>query len=340
MNRFLGTTPKRRLWAFGVGVLLFLYSPLFSHGMENFVPRTQPASGHPVSIQGITPADVFARVQWLRKELDEVRFEMGRPKSQEVGLIIEQAAPHEVFFQAKILYKKINRLSHELTGELEIPLSLKDPETIKPFHVWSVVDQTLRRLLHLKKKLDISTLNSEAVPEPSTTPTQVFFVIGFASQQLNHLLSHQFSPKNVMAQVLLGSAYTSQLLTRFANYQEQIPRPRRERGRKPSDVYDRLAECYFLLGEVAKNSRVKMLRLSIKNLDRIHVHPNDVYDLASLLVSELIYLSKHTQSVEKPNPLKPAGPILPSHVYQQAGILYSQLKELHKHVQANPGWLK
>ena len=321
-------------------VHLALNIPLFSYGMDNAIQTTKPASGHPVSIEGITPADVFARVQWLRKELDDIRFEMGRPKVREVGLIVEEATPHEVFFQAKILYQKVIHLRQELTGEPRPRGNIDDPKTIKPFHVWKVVDHALQRLLHLKKQLDIPTQNSEAVPEPSTKPTQVFFVIGFASQQLNHLLSHQFSPKDVMDQVNLSMAYTSKLLARFPEQPQQLPEPPRERGRKPSDVFYRLSECYQQLVKIAHTSNIQMLRLSPKNFDRPHVHPNDVYDLASLLVSELTYLDSHIPQPGKPKHEKSHAPVLPSHVYQNAGSLYSQLQELNRQVQANPQWLK
>jgi hypothetical protein len=66
--------------------------------MTHAVTTPPPVSGHELSIQSITPADVFARVELVRKELDDLRFEMGKPNSLEIGLLVKDATPHEVFF--------------------------------------------------------------------------------------------------------------------------------------------------------------------------------------------------------------------------------------------------
>jgi len=161
---------------------LFLSLPMISFGMTDAIETPSPVSGHEVSVQSITPADVFARVQLVRKELDDIRFEMGKPKSREVGLLVEEATPHEVFFQAKTFDQKVARLTRELTEQAE-PLGEKEfPGDIRPFHVWKVVDTSLRRILSLKQQLGLTLTNSEALPDPKTTPTQVFFVIGLANK--------------------------------------------------------------------------------------------------------------------------------------------------------------
>ena len=80
--------------------------PTTSFGMTDAIETPPPVSGHEISIPSITPTDVFARVQLVRKELDDIRFEMGKPKSRDVGLLVEEATPHEVFFKPKRLIKK------------------------------------------------------------------------------------------------------------------------------------------------------------------------------------------------------------------------------------------
>jgi len=319
---------------------LFFSLPMTSFGMTNAIETPSPISGHKVSVQSITPADVFARVQLVRKELDDIRFEMGKPKSREVGLLVEEAAPHEVFFQAKTLDQKVARLAKELTEQAE-PLGEKDrPGDIRPFHVWKVVDTSLRRILSLKQQLGLTLTNSEALPDPETTPTQVFFVIGLANKQLNLLLLHQFSPKDVAEQVSLGMEYTRHLLRKFPTAPAPASLPSLERGRIPWDSYSRLVDCFMVLGDIARASNIKMLNLATQNLDRPDIQPNDVYDLATLIISELAYLHAHL-----PNPLPPKqvelhGPILPSHIYQQAGGLLDQLHILQTQVQVHPTWLQ
>jgi len=52
----------------------------------------------------------LSRVELLRKDLDDVRFEMGRPKNLHIEMAVLNAAPHEVLFQARSLYRKVDRL--------------------------------------------------------------------------------------------------------------------------------------------------------------------------------------------------------------------------------------
>lgn len=319
---------------------LCLSLPMTSFGMTDAIETPPPVSGHELSIRSITPADVFARVQLVRKELDDIRFEMGKPKSRDVGLLVEEATPHEVFFQAKTFDRKVARLARELTEQAELLGEKERPSDIRPFHVWNVVDTSLRRILSLKQQLGLTLTNSEALPDPETTPTQVFFVIGLANKQLNLLLLHQFSPKDVAEQISLGMEYTTHLLRKFPTAPAPTPLPSLERGRIPWDNYSRLIDCYMVLGDIARASNIKMLNLSTQNLDRPDIQPNDVYDLATLIVSELSYLHTRLPTTLPPKQVRLHGPILPSHVYQQAGALLDQLHALHKQVQDNPTWLQ
>jgi len=321
-----------------VGLLLSV--PLTGFGMTDEIQTPLPVSGHEVSIESITSADVFARVQLVRKELDDLRFEMGKANSREVGLLVKDATPHEVFFQAKTLDQKVGRLARELMEQSESLRETDEPHDIRPFHVWKVVDTSLRRLLSLKQQLGLPLTNSEALADQEITPTQVFFVIGLANKQLNHLLLHQFSPKDVAEQLTLGREYIKHLLDKFPDAPAPASLPSLERGRIPWDSFDRLVDCYMVLADIARASNIKMLNLATQNLDRPDIQPNDVYDLATLIISELAYLHAHLPNALPPHPSTLHGPILPSHVYQQAGALLTQLHALHKQVQAHPTWLQ
>lgn len=324
----------------GVIVAVFTSFQMTSLGMTKTFTTPPPVSGHELSIESITPADVFARVQLVRKELDDIRFEMGRPKSREIGLLVENATPHEVFFQAKTLNQKVARLVTELTEEPEVDGTEEDPGEIRPYHVWKMIDTSLHHILSLKQQLGLPLTNSEALADAETTPTEVFFIIGLANTQLNLLLMHQFSPKDAAELVALGIEYTKHLLRQFPTAPAPAPLPALERGRKSWNSYDHLIDCYMVLGSIARASDINMLTLASQNLDRPDIQSNDVYDLATLVISELAYLHAHLPHTPSPPPVRLHGPILPSHVYQQVGGLLAQLKTLHTQVQSHPEWLK
>ena len=325
----------------GVIISVLIGFPMISFGMTGDITTPPPVSGHELSIESITPADVFARVQLVRKELDDIRFEMGKPKSREIGLLVKDATPHEVFFQAKTLNQKVARLITELTEEPARLETEDDPVDIRPFHVWKMIDTSLHHILSLKQQLGLSLTNSEALADAETTPTEVFFIIGLANTQLNLLLMHPLSPKAAAELVAIGIEYTKHLLRQFPTAPAPSPLPALERGRKSWNSYDHLIDCYMVLGSIARASDINMLTLASQNLDRPDIQSNDVYDLATLVISELAYLHAHLpHTPPPPPPVRLHGPILPSHVYQQVGGLLAQLKTLHTQVQSHPEWLK
>ena len=79
--------------------------------------------------------------------------------------------------------------------------------------------------------------------------------------------------------------------------------------------------------------------LKLEGEMREGVTPSDVYDMATLLISELDYLWTHAENAVSPRPAYYPGRKLPSHVYQRAGLLERQLAELEKLVEATPSWL-
>lgn len=331
--------PKR----FGVFIGLWLVCVLVSSPaigeMRSDVSRLVSDTVDPS--QEILPANVLSRVELLRKDLDDIRFEMGRPKPIKIDMMVLNAAPHEVFFQARSLYRKADQLVVEVVGGGPIPLGVSTPQHIQPLHVLNVVNAALERLQVLKKNgIGITSMNSEPLPNPSVTPSEVFFSIGLANQQLNILLNQHFTPADVSRQVRLAILYTQRLLQQFPQADHNFLIPELDRGRRPGQVFIRLLDCHEVLAQIAQHSQLNILELGLKNRDSTFIHPNEVYDIASLVVSELAYLYSKGPQIDPPQKPAPPGLTLPSHVYQQVGNLLLHLKELETQVKLNPQWLQ
>ena len=71
-----------------------------------------------------------------------------------------------------------------------------------------------------------------------------------------------------------------------------------------------------------------------------YVTPSDVYDIASLLVSELAHIHSQLDSEKSPRRVYYPGRKFPSDIYQRAGILQAQLLELRGLVADHPDWLR
>lgn len=306
-----------------------------------------PASGRPLSAEGIIPADVLARVELLRNELELIRFEMGQAKVQPIEIAVSDASPREVIFQAITLFRKMNQLSFEMTGDPGPQLVIRlprPPEEIRPYHVWRVVDGAYQHLLALKEQLGITQPIEEKLQDASTTPTDVFHAIAEANRQLALLLKLPPSSGDVFHQVTVATYLAARLLEQFPGATPMPAAPAFEAGKRPVDVYNRLVQCYARVRAIGEQSGVQTMKLEMVDLEATvggaaQIKPSDVYDMAILLVSELVYLHARVAESEAPAASYEPGLKLPAHAYQRAGLLLRQLRELEEHAAASPDWL-
>lgn len=306
------------LWVF---VVLTLLSPC---GASSAV---SPAIGS---------TDVHRLTQILRAELELVRLEMGEPLVSHPAGQVARVAPREVYFQALTLFRKVNRLSFELiretTADLEPP-----PVEIRPRHVYAVVEKALIQLRRVKHQLGIfekippSTLRSEM------SPADVFQAIVKANRQLNTMLEQRFEPGDVYQEVTRALSYTTSLRGLFPR--PQIPdMPAFERRKVPADVYRELLESINIVRKIIEKSGFFMMEF--KPLETDSITPSDVFDVASLLVAELVFLHSQAPGATLPRKVYPPGEKFPSHVYQRARLLRAALNDLLVLVQKNPTWLE
>ncbi len=303
------------------------------------LPTTAPISGR--AGDAIIPSDVLSRVHLLRDEVDLIRLAMGKPRHSRSVLSVTNAAPREVFFQALALYRKADRLCFEQSGRLGKAPHEPSADTIQPLAVWGVVDAALKRVLVVKEALGLSGVRIESPSPDTTTPTDVFRAILQVNTQINLLLDEAFSPSEVYQQVTLSVHISAKILAASAPDAVRIPAaPAFESHKVPADVYRRLVRCLETIQRIAMVSGFEMLEVQIDDDALAEVTPSDVYDIASLVVSELAYIHSSVEGAAAPVPVHYPGRRFPSHVYQRAGILESQLSLLMTHVAQSPNWLK
>lgn len=303
-----------------------------------------PVSGRALSITGVIPADVLARVELLGSELELIRFEMGQPKAPRTEMVVTHAVPREVLFQAATLFRKANQLTFELTDDPGPELLMEVPTRVRPLHVWKVVDAAYKRILVAKRALGITEQLEEELPDPAVLPSEVLRALIQTSRQLSLLLQQPPATSDVYQQVVLATYFAAGLLERFPEATGFPATPAFERGKRPVDVYKRLVECYARISRIADRSGVEVLKLKVPTreggIDEAgELTPSEVYDFASLIVAELIYLQAQLEDSELPTPPYNTSLKLPAHVYQQAGVLLLQLAELETRVETDPEWL-
>jgi hypothetical protein len=263
---------------------------------------------------------------------------MGKAPPQAYGAGISNVAPREVYFQASTLLRKSNRLSFEHTREVADPAP-PPGDTIQPADVLFVIESSIDRISRVKAHLGITEASPEEPPDSTKTPTDVFYATLAASRQVNLLLDRPFSPAEAYQQLTHAVGYAARLRAQFPG--DRIPdAPPFARGMQPLDVMRKLLECFRSIERIAARSDLSMLKFDVERGEiRGSATPSDIYDMATLLVSELAYLWSHIEDAAPPHAAYFPGRKLPSHVYQRAGLLERQLAELEQLVARTPDWL-
>lgn len=285
-----------------------------------------------------TPSHVYALVKDTQFLVEQLRVEMGKPKSKNIDIIISGASPREVYFQALTMFRKANRLSYEITRAKESE-PLVPGRDIAPKDVLNLVKLTNKSLEVIKDKLGIvEEISASSIEEKISD--DVFVAILRVNTQLNVLLERQFSSSDVYQLVTHAISYASRILESFPVASKTIPEAKAyQRGKNSADVYAELASCLFLIKDTAAIFKLKMLDAKISEVKPETVTPSDVYDLASLIVSELAYLHSQLSGAKLPHRAYFPGRKFPSHVYQRVGILSSQLRMMQNYAVGNPGRL-
>jgi hypothetical protein len=236
------------------------------------------------------------------------------------------------------LFKKSNRLLFEQIRE-RIDTPIAAPENIKPSDVFRLVDKTNKIILQIKQALNINETVLTESDNVERTPDEVYKLIIQTNRTLNTLLQSRFAPAEVYQQVTYGVGLTSTIMATVLTSNRLGTEPEFVRRKTPTQVYRKLIDIYSIIHDVIKISGENCLVIAASEYKRENISPSDVYDLASLLVSELKYLHTLTPNVSPAKNSYYPGDKLPSHVFQRAGRLESQINRLQKYVTTHKDWL-
>ncbi len=299
----------------------------------------QPISGRGITINEILPADVLARVELIKEDLNLIRLELGKPNVSEADIDVLETAPREVYFVAQALFVKANRFGFELNKTSLDALTPVNAATVKPFHVWQVVNAAYQRIEDIKKKLNIKQGGIERQQAIETTPNDVIQSLLDTNKLLSHLLFTKLSPADAYQQITASINLTAQLLAQFDGVKRIPDAPVYERRKTPGDVYARLYNSFSLVKSIASSSNLLMFNFQVTHLKKSK-SPSDVYGLATLLKAELAYFHAKLQTTEQVAKAYYPGIKTPSDVFQRVGILEQQLNTLLIQVIDNPTWLE
>ncbi len=311
---------------------LTLFFLLLSYSFFTSASTPFPISGrNPKYIHQIKSSDVLARVNLIAKELQALTLVLGKPLEPLPGLVVDDAQPREVFFQAVTLKEKATRLSFEITQRLDLIKNVNIGSEINMKNVFDAVDEGLRQIYKIKKKLGIKNVEREKLMPVSTTPSDVYQAITKVNRHLNLLLDQEYTPKDVFLKISLAENLLDALLSGKHSLKVEVKFPFVPQ-KTPDDVYKRLISCFELVKNYGDMLGIKTLYL-LKPIRKRRIIPGDVYEIASLIVSELYYFASRLvpDSIEFKSRFDPVvGYKMPSDVYQLAGRFQYKLAYLYQ----------
>lgn len=278
----------------------------------------------------ITSSDVYGEVRKLEEMVEAIRFHMGVSALAPLKLDVENAQPHDVFFQALAIHRKSSQLLFQVARTR--PLDPEVPQGVyRPADALRYVQAAYSNLSAVQKELGISSGSRSTQIEVGLykkEPSDVFLAILALNRHLNSLLDTPFSPSEVFMEVTRAIGYASLLLARHPDVQ-RIPVPDEVTpGRLPGDVFYRQLELLEKIKQLYHLKGLSSIEVVSDRVQRKNISPHDVFQLASLVVARLDFLHKYNQiSMPAREPYFP-GRVYPTDVYRQSGILMKQLDAL------------
>jgi hypothetical protein len=274
-----------------------------------------------------TPSHVYVELQRVEQLIDQLSRYMGVQEPDPLHISITNASPHDVYFQARTLIIKANRLSFELIREQNAPPILPGG-TIRPAEVKTMITKAGLAISDISREFKILKTYRPQKPQKGITPSDVLKAIMTGNRHLNALLEKRFAAEEVYQVVTLAISYASNLLAEHSGAVRIPKKPGYIANKRPLDVYYRLYKCLQLIIQIYKIETFDILEIDISSIQEKNIIPSDVFDMASLVVARLDYLYKKKHILRVTREAYFPGRKFPSDVYQQTAILEQQLTAL------------
>lgn len=303
------------------------------HSSSDDLNVPPPISGREANSSELTPSDVYSRITLIEKEIEIIRQYMGKDNIAEINYPIKDVVPRQVFFQVKTITRGVKELYAEVSDNLSpnVRYAISTDEIVTPSVVWKQANEALKNIYLIKKKMNIYEIVQE-VTVTGKKPTDVFRKVINVNRKINNLLLKKISPRDVYQQVSQSINVTVALLSEFNRTSRIIKIPEYQTKKTPKEVFEELLQCYRVIGEISEHLNIKIGRIDYLEFESIKKKPNDVYDLASLILSEVEFI--RIQKKNSKYVLRAPMPTykLPSDVFQRASLLRAQLNLLLKKI--------
>jgi hypothetical protein len=274
----------------------------------------------------IEPMHVLQYAQKLSVQINQLARAMGIKPNQQAMLEVSSVSPKTVYYQAATLYHKSQRLRYEFSNISGVPID-DFKVNAQSADVLLLLNLVAQNLNHVGTRLKLNPPPLSQPLKADAQPQHVYTLIVLMNSELNQLLDFQFSPADVFQQVTTAMSYASAILSSVPGLKSTYDPDDFMPNKQPLDVYNRLLNTQAVLQKIKTALRLKTI--SINHASHLKVpNPADVYDLATLLLGELVDLHRYMNIKQDPPKGYYPGKIIPSEVFQRVGILQKQINAI------------
>lgn len=324
--------PHPRVARRAFALALALCALALAAGAEDRDAEAGPPAPTPIEI-----ADVFRSLSTLADEIELVRVQLeGRLVE---GPTFHVASPNlrEIFHQAVALLARARRLSAEQLGEVGGPVTLVDREEQTAEDVLHVVDAALERVRRVREGHELAARGGAALPLPvEVDETTTYHAILTASRQLDALLDMQLTPADSEAQIAFALAHVDALVAASPAKAGTSAAPAaKARAATPARTHALLLDCFAIARRIGLATELDVLdAMPAPDDEAGAITDADVYDVATLLVSEVVRLYDRLANEDTPAPVLSELAPGDADAHASARRLHEQLASLERSARA------
>lgn len=283
---------------------------------------------------GVTPSDVFGRLDLLDRCLDKVLAATNKTQPQPLRFNEVQLGPPHVY-QIMLACAERSQLLCDSVDVLALPTLSAKPRVYHPRDVRFVVDLMLDSLRRVATKQGIADLPTEGSTFTGKTPTDVFGRAVTVYLKFNLLCGRdEIAPTDVFAEMVRATADVRSILRQDdSETRYRIDAPKSDSGLRPADVYKKCMKIRRVINRHRLAYGVAATHMPELPANTT-IQPRAVFFQVQILLAELNTL-KRLSNTTSSTPL--AVPVdrtkLPSDVHQQASLLEHLLRQVNSGAQ-------
>ncbi len=284
----------------------------------------------------------------FRTNLEALGRAMGAKDIPDKEFPAENPDRRDVYDILLTLYGKTDKLAYEQTGTRGDFFSNVNVAAISPQDILNLAENAGKRLDQVLARHGLTPVAAGAPASPANAAgsedsgdagTAVYRKAVALNKRLNRLLANKTTPADIYRQLTWAVNSSREILAVFPEA-AKVEEPPLRQGKTPAEVYTALIHIFRVISDILRTSGFMAMEIPYAVLDDVtSITVDDVYDLATVLASQLAFLRSRLKHRNLMPGVYYPGPKTMDDDYQLAGLLKAYADELYFNI-VDASWLR